>query len=222
VIRCQWSAEGEGVDAARLWFLLQWRDRRGVWRGVAPRTQRTEWEVPKSLWGRGSFPVAIRVLASSGIATGSAMCEVRFAFGGDRGTRGPRRVTIELAGVPSAGVGTVELPPIVRATVTGPEGATAGGDILWFGPRGGLYGRGRSFQLNAVPHGVHVLRASVENRGEGSGEGSWLIERTRDDRYFLHRGTITYPDTDCPPGSITAGPTPRTDPPARRARRRDK
>jgi hypothetical protein len=220
VIRCRWHVDGEGVDREGCWYLLQWRDRRGVWRGVTPRTQRTEWDVPKSLWGRGSMPVAVRVLASSGIATGMAACDVEFAWGGDRDVRGPRRVTVGLSGVTTAaGEATVELPPIVRATLTGPDGATASGEVDWFGPRGGLYGRGRSLQLSTVPYGVHVLRAAVANTGDGSGESSWMVERTRDDRYFLHRGTIEYPESECRPGQVSASLKPRGEPPASRSRR---
>jgi hypothetical protein len=213
VIRCRWHLGHEGGQRDTVWYLLQWRDRKGVWRGVAPRTQRTEWDVPKALWGRGSFLAALRVLASGGIATGFDTCEVKFAWGGEAGPRGPRRVTVGLAEPPAKGDATVELPPIVRATVTGPDGATVPGDVGWFGATGGLYGRGRSLQLSALPHGVHVLRAAVSDTGHGSGEASWLVERTRDDRYFLHRGTIRYPDPDCGRGDVSASLRPRSDPP---------
>jgi hypothetical protein len=223
VIRCHWGVEG-GSEDGKLWYLLQWRDRRGVWRGVAPRTQRTEWDVPKSLWVRGGVTIALRVLASSGIATGLAMCEARLEYGGDKG-RGPRRVTIGLADVSPTGPATVELPPIIRATVIGPEGATSAvGEIGWHAAQGGLYGHGRTLQLSALPYGVHVLRATVANGGDGSGEASWLVERTRDGRYLLHRGTITYPDPDCSPSSVQASEKPpiKTPAPTSPRRKRDK
>jgi hypothetical protein len=176
--------------------------------------------VPKALWGRGSFPAAVRVLASSGIATGVATCEVAFAWGGEKGTQGPRRVTVGLAEGRAKGDATIELPPVVRATITGPDGATVSGDVGWFSANGGLYGRGRSLQLSALPHGVHVLRAAVGDTGHGSGEASWLVERTRDDRYFLHRGTVRYPDPDCRPGDVSASLRPRPDPPPSSSSRR--
>lgn len=146
--------------------------------------------MPKSLWGRGSSAIALRALALSGIATGMAMCDAKLSYSADKGSS-PRRVTIGLAGVASRGAATVELPPIVRATVTTAEGTTsAAGEIRWHGAHGLLYGRGRSLQLSALPYDVHVLRAPVANGGDGSGEASWLVERTREDPYFLHRGTI--------------------------------
>ena len=129
-------------------------------------------------------------------------------------------MTIGLAGVSPDGPATVELTPVVRATVTAAEGATSAvGEVAWFGPRGGLYGRGRSLQLNTLPYGVHVLRASVANGGDGSGEASWLVERTRDGRYLLHRGTITYPEPDCQPGSVEASVKPPDTKPSPRRRR---
>ena len=222
VVRCRWSVEGAHERDAKLWYLLQWRDRRGVWRGVAPRTQRTEWDVPKSLWGRDTKEIAIRVLASRGIATGMATCEAKLTHAAqpERG-RGPRRVNVGLVGVSPTDAATVELAPIIRATLTNDEGtATAAGDITWHDERGGLYGRGRSLQLSALPYGVHVLRAAVANTGDGSGEASWLIERTREDRYYLHRGTISYPDPECPPGSVQATVKPSPEPPPSPPRRR--
>ena len=200
-ISCRWSVEGGEADS--LWYLLQWRDRRGVWRGVAPRTQKTEWEVPKSLWGR-SPTAAIRVLASSGIATGMAMCEGKLVYKvGD--VKGPRRVKIGLAGIARGSETTVELPPVLQAAITTEDGAaTASGDVVWFGGGGGLYARGRSLRLSALPYGTNLLRAAVQNAGEGDGEASWLVEKTRDGRYFWHRGTISYPDSECSPGSVTS------------------
>lgn len=201
-IQCAWRAEAQEGDG-ELWYLLQWRDARGVWRGVAARTQRTEWQVPKSLWGR-SGEIAIRVLASSGVATGIAQWEGRLAVEQKPG-KGPRRVKVELAGVAPGAEATVELPSVLRAVLRSDDGtASAAGDVAWYGPRGGLYGRGRSLQLSVLPYGAYVLRAAVENAGDGDGEGSWIVERTRDDRYFWHRGTVTYTDPECHPGNVSA------------------
>ena len=34
--------------------------------------------------------------------------------------------------------------------------------------------------------------------------GEAIVERTRDDRYFWHRGTVTYTDPECHPGTVSA------------------
>lgn len=203
-VTCKWSAGGEGEQG--LWYLLQWRDRRGTWRGVAPRTQCTEGEVPKSLWTRET-EVALRVLATSGIATGLAACQVRLAPRRER-AKGPREVSLHLLGAePVSGShagGTADLPPVVRVAVRSNDGtASAAGDVSWHGPDGGLLGRGRSLPLNVLPVGVHAVTASVADTGDGAGSATWLFERTRDGRYQWHRGTVTYPDA-CPPGGVTA------------------
>ena len=88
-------------------------------------------------------------------------------------------------------------PPIQKATVC--RTSASAKCSHWFGR-----GRGRSLRLSALPYGAHVLRAAVQNAGEGDGEASWLVERTRDRRYFWHRGTISYPDPECSPGSVTS------------------
>ncbi len=202
VIECSWRAEAED-GGGELWYLLQWRDARGVWRGVAPRTQRTDWQVLKTLWGR-SGEIAIRVLASSGISTGMADWKGRLAVE-PKSPKGPRRVMVELAGIAPSAEATVELPAVLRAVVRNDDGtASAAGDVAWYGPRGGLYARGRSLLLSVLPYGAYVLRAAVENAGDGDGVGSWIVERTREDRYFWHRGTVTYTDPECHPGSVSA------------------
>lgn len=196
MITCHWQAD-PSLDRETLWYLLQWRDRRGVWRGVAQRTQRTEWAVPKSLWGRTSN-VAIRVLASSGIATGMTRWEG--SLGKPKGKRpdGPRTVRIHLADVTAPAKGSVELPAVLRLALTTDDDArSATGEIGWYSAHGGLIGRGRSLPLSGLAVGTHVLRVAVQNTGDGNGDASWIIERRRDGRYVWHRGTITYPDPEC-------------------------
>ena len=203
VIACRWQADPE-LDQKALWYLLQWRDRRGIWRGVAPRTQRTEWAVPKSLWGR-TTSVALRVLASSGIATSMTGWEGTLAKKKGGSKDGPRKVHVGLADVTDTGKGSVELPPILRLALTADDGArTASGEIGWYGAGGGLLGRGRSLPLSTLAVGTHVIRVAVENTGDGSGDAQWIIEHARDGRFIWHRGTITYPDPDCRHDDVTS------------------
>ncbi len=207
-IACHWQADPR-LDQKALWYLLQWRDRRGVWRGVAARTQRTGWAVPKSLWGRTSS-AALRVLASSGIATSVTGWEGMLAKKLGRGKDGPRKVHIGLADVTATGKGSIELPPILRLALTTDDGArTAAGEIGWYGASGGLLGRGKSLLLSTLAVGTHQIRVAVENTGDGSGDASWIIEHTRDGRFVWHRGTITYPDPECRHDDVTSSYEPR-------------
>ncbi|HRO57724.1 MAG TPA: M66 family metalloprotease, partial [Burkholderiaceae bacterium] len=43
----RWDASAAANDEESLWFLVQWRDRRGTWRGAAPRTRKRSMAVPK-------------------------------------------------------------------------------------------------------------------------------------------------------------------------------
>ncbi|NLD68525.1 MAG: hypothetical protein GX644_06880, partial [Limnobacter sp.] len=99
-LRLRWDVHGErdGEDGSH-WFLVQWRDRRGTWRGVAPRTRKRSLAVPKRLFG-GQAEVALRVLASSGIATGSVQWEgpIQQPDTPPTGTS-PPGITIGLAGI---------------------------------------------------------------------------------------------------------------------------
>ncbi len=208
-LHVRWKGSQDGQ--AHLWYLLQWRDRFGVWRGVAPRTQEEAWDVPKSLWGHRGGRVALRVLASAAIATGVAEWEGVIEVKREKGSA-PRRVRLGLRDVDPTAAGRTEIPPILRATLWSEEGTeSASGFVAWYNGRGALLGRGTTLQLNALPLGVHAIRAHVSNAGDGDGEAHWLIERTREHRYFLHRGTITYPDPDCPQGDVTSTHEPRSD-----------
>ena len=49
-------------EAGAMWYLVQWEDGRGVWRGVAPRTQQTQLVVPKHILWATPNGVNLRVL----------------------------------------------------------------------------------------------------------------------------------------------------------------
>jgi hypothetical protein len=184
----RWNAKLTGDKGkGALWFLVQWRDSQGTWRGCGPRTQSNELRVPKRLLagGKGAH---IRVLASSGIATGVGVWD------GDLvqppPPPGEPPVLIVLQGVP-AGNQTVELPAVVRASVVRSGARTAArSDVRWYNERGAEIGRGRAFDLRVLPLGQSILTAAVLDRGEGNGEGRWLIERTARGDFRLLRGTL--------------------------------
>jgi hypothetical protein len=169
-----------------LWYLLQWRDRQGTWRGVMPRTRDTKAVVPKRLFGRQTR-VAVRVLATSGIATGMDVWE------GDiyltplpPHRRGP---VLILQGVDAAAARSQDLPAILRMAAVDRYGvALAAPEILWFSGKGAELARGRGFDLRLLPPGRHVVRAVLLDSGAGGAVASLLIERGRDDDFRLIRG----------------------------------
>lgn len=181
----QWQALAGGGDEKALWYLVQWRDARGTWRGCAARTQKTSLRVPKALFGRQQA-IALRVLASSGIATGEGLWE---------GTlRLPPRETgrdlrISLVGVAAGATGSLPVPPFLRMAVSGFTGALAERQYLrWYDSQGAEIGRGRTLDLRTLRRGFHAVRAVALDTGQGTGSATWAIEHTRSGQFVLHLG----------------------------------
>jgi hypothetical protein len=65
----KWEGKS-GSTTQELRYLVQFEDRPGVWRGIMPRSQETKIVVPWDVFKRRN-QLHVRVLASSGIATGS-------------------------------------------------------------------------------------------------------------------------------------------------------
>lgn len=187
-IHVSWAASApKGCKPEDMWYLVQWQDGRGTWRGCAPRTQKTELEVPKSLFGRQK-QVAIRVLATSGIATGVGECTCDLQYPGPGRGKPPE---VRLEGVPVKGNESLPLPPVIRAVAQSAEGQThAQPDIRWYDEQGAEIGRGRSFDLRNLRVGQTLLGAMVFDRGRGSAYAQWLIRRDEGDQFTLLRGTI--------------------------------
>jgi hypothetical protein len=177
--------EGRLESKSDLWYLLQWRDRHGTWRGVMPRTQRTRADVPKRLFGRQSR-VAVRVLATSGIATGLDVWE------GDlyAAPLSPRRrePTLVLQGVNTAATQPQPLPQVLRVAPLDRFGVgLATPEVVWFSGNGAELARGRSLDLGVLSPGRHVVRAVLLDTGAGGAVASFLIERGRDGAFRLVR-----------------------------------
>ncbi len=182
-IEVSWYAEvSTDEDRGKLWYLVQWRDRFGTWRGLAPRTQKSQLVVPKRIF-KGERLSAIRVLASSGIATGEGLWEGEIHQPRDAPTGG---VDIVLVGIGTAGPGAHALPRVLRATlVTGTGAAVPGSALRWFDGQGAELGRGRSFDLGRLRVGQHQITATALNTGAGGGSATWLIEHTANHRFLL-------------------------------------
>ena len=170
-MRVRWWAEGEGLV-----YLVQWRDARGTWRGAGPRTGASEMQVPKSLFGR-QRSIAIRVLASSGIATAEAVWE------GELGRpEQPPGVQLALAGVPTDASGPTPTGQFARLAVFGASQP----EVRWYDSRGAELGRGRTLDLRRLPPGRHALHAVVLDTGQGGATAQWTVERHGAGQFLLH------------------------------------
>lgn len=174
-LQVSWRSEG----TQETWYLVQWRDALGTWRGAGPRTRKTELTVPKSLFGR-QRKVAIRVLASAGLATGSAQWEGSLAL---PDAPPGAAMKLGLAGVPPDASGAV---PLGRSLQLWVEHGPARPEVRWYDARGAQIGSGRTFELSTLPYGWHAVHAVVLDTGHGRAGREWSIEHRRGGEFFVH------------------------------------
>lgn len=159
-ILLQWEATAD--PPAELWYIVQFEDRRGMWRGVAPRTSKTELLLPQVRFA--GQQIKVRVLASSGIATGTATDTVEFAR-----SAGPSRPTIGLVGATSGNI-----PRILRATVL--HAGAVGGSLAWFDENGAELSQGPMLDTGRLPEGESLIRAVASGLGPLE-QRSWLVTK---------------------------------------------
>lgn len=197
-VTVRWEIDPGGPDAAgakpddrgdpdetEYWSLVQWRDRFGDWRGCAPRTRDRKAVIPRSVFG-ASREATIRVLVTSGIATGVGECSGRYGAPPQPHAPDAPRVVIATSGGAGA---RKELPATLRAAVIGAR-AGAGGRLRWFAEGGGELARGRTLSLRALPAGQSVLSARVVGSSDRVRGAAWIVERTADDRFLLLHGDL--------------------------------
>jgi hypothetical protein len=195
-----WEVElPESCKSVDVWFLVQWQDPFGIWRGCAPRTKQRKLVIPKRLFCRRR-QIAFRVLATCGIATGLGVWQGECKYHQlQPGTDEP--VVVRLAGIPAKGKESLALPTVIRAVPVSSDGLThSWPEIRWYDEKGGEIGQGHSFDLRALPRGQALLGVAVLDRGQRSGYAQWLIERSELDQFKLLRGTISKKKTlerDC-------------------------
>lgn len=183
-LELRWDASAGSADERPLWYLVQWRDARGTWRGAAPRTRETSLKIPRRLFD-GQRVAAVRVLASAGIATGVGVWEgpIRPPDRPPGARRGPE-ITISIAGVEARKAGAHEIEGALRATVISSAGSTsAASELRWYDARGAEIGRGRSFDPARLPAGQHTITAVSPRDDHAS--ATWLVERTRQGRTLV-------------------------------------
>lgn len=181
-----------GASDAGVWFLLQWRDEKGFWRSVAPRTRNDSITVPLTLFGRRRIP-QLRLLATNGVATSITLWD-----GGSDSNPQFRRSTRDLSIVATTAAGmdarnTVSVPQVLRVHVHDADGRSiVAPHLRWYGDSGTELGRGRSFDLGRLPYGLQILRAVALDTGYGRGSQQWTVDRRRDGTFTLKRGPVTH------------------------------
>lgn len=172
----KWSATHAGKEDIDLWYLVQWQDG-DTWRGVAPRTKDRSMRIPPNLIGNSLAEIPIRVLATSGIATGVGTCTLaglRFQV-----------MNQEIVPMGTIGEGLV-IPSNLQVAVMTEDGRSVPDpDLAWYDDKGSEIGRGRSLDLRALQEGQHVVKAVVQGRGRESAERTWLVERRSDGSFIL-------------------------------------
>jgi hypothetical protein len=159
------------TNGGSLWYLVHWLDG-DDWRGVAPRQQETSLLIPGRLFTEGP-ELTVRVLATSGIATGTA--ETTLRFDGYR----PAGLELGIRGVPPETDSPVALPPVIQAVIRDAGGRQFGADgLAWFADDGQPIGNGPWADLRALSLGEHEIRAVARRLEAHALTRSWSIERT--------------------------------------------
>lgn len=168
----KWSSpKGEGKKS--LWYVVHWYDARSEsWRGVGPRTQETSFLIPQNLFATGA-EVEVRVLATSGIATGSATKVVSLD---NWKYESP---SIRLLGAnPSADV-PVKGMDVIRAGTFDKSGRQLDDTrSAWYAGNGAELARGSSLDLRKLGLGRQVVRFATPLVEGGFAATSWLVEGT--------------------------------------------
>lgn len=176
----KWQATSEDLPDVRHLFVAQYLDNRGNWRGIAPRTRDFGLTVPKTGVVRKDGTARLRVLASSGIATGMAgwdgkIVAVRRDERGEHGRDAARIVARgqTVAKRRSAGQHRLQL---VHFDGYSPAGHD---DMRWYDGRGVEIGRGTGLDIAWLGEGEHDIMSMAVSSGV-DGVQHWRIRRDAD------------------------------------------
>ncbi|MGD9960737.1 M66 family metalloprotease [Nocardioides sp.] len=171
-------ALGEESTKVRLWALVQWQDRYGVWRGVAPRTRERQLQVPKSLIAAGGF-ARLRVLVTTGLATASGEWEGRVAV------PAPVPTGIELTGGDDR-VG----PRVLRAST-----ALDARELRWYAD-GSEIASGRLLDTRLIPASTRRLSARAIDRRSAVASSVWDLTWEDTELTAITRFDLPVPPAD--------------------------
>ena len=170
-VHLSWDGEPAG-----LWYLVHWQDRDGNWRGLDQRTQDTTALVPAALFDEQA---AVRLLATSGVATASAVCTQALP-------RRLRELTITVAPLHS--------PPTNatlgwRAFVYDAAGRSVSSDDLrWYDPAGRQIGKGATLPIGVVDSDEVTLTIRDRLVGPGLAHRTWRVRGVGADRTLEETG----------------------------------
>jgi hypothetical protein len=175
--RVEWEPTPE-YTTSDLRYLAQFEDGPGVWRGIAPRSAETHVVIPRDFLKRQTR-LHIRVLASSGIATGGI--EDRIVLEPDD------------TGPPA---GPTDRPPVV-VSPNGPlvaglsvgaylrAVARPGAMVRWYDEAGAELSGSPTLDIRGLPEGQHTLRAVSVGGETVQSSRVLLVEKTGDYTVFL-------------------------------------
>lgn len=161
-----WKPVGRIREGEELWYLVHYQERDGSWRGVAPRTADTEIRIPWRLLGRRRS-VPVRVLATSGIATGVGECTLEI----DEPVRDETTIAVLEPTGPSTVVGV--------GVLDGWGASIPDPDVTWFDEAGREVGRGKTLDVTSLSDGADVVYAV--SRSESSRPATAQVKVARDD-----------------------------------------
>jgi hypothetical protein len=168
-----------GFTGQDLRYLVQFEDRPGVWRGIAARSVETKIVVPWDLFKRAPS-LHVRVLASSGIATGTI--DEWLKRERPDGTV-PSEVPSEQPPVVVSPSGTLEPGKIVgtylRAVSQG------GASVRWYDETGAELSGSATLDVRELADGQHTVRAVAVGGGALQASHSLLIEKSGERVTFI-------------------------------------
>lgn len=193
----KWQVSGEGAESDDLWCIVHWYDPVArVWRGVAPRQRDHSAVVPARLFRHGQL--CVRVLATSGLATGFAQRELEL----DGYEPSPTRPRVEMVELGPTGGGPAA---VLRAVLFDEAGREVrGADVAWYDAGGAEISRGSELDTRTLEPGAQVVRA-VALHGDGFAAKGWHLSPGREGAEILHE----VPEPGARPKEMHVHPHPR-------------
>ncbi len=162
---------GSKAGCSDLVYVVHWYDAEDeVWRGVMPRTNETTVLVPPRIYRRSG--ARVRVLATSGIATGYAEVELT-----------PKKpvqgtTSISLAGYDGTTRGQRTGTQVMRAAAVDEAGRQLKlARATWYAQDGAEIGQGPELDLRQLPIGANRVRVVMRTAGGEMLTKTWQIER---------------------------------------------
>jgi len=177
-IGLEWEPKA-GYAGQDLRYVAQFEDYAGVWRGIAPRSQETKIVVPFAILKRRPR-LHVRVLASSGIATGSITDWITpEKLDGDQPAAPPPDQPLVVVSpngplTPGRSVG-----PFLRASS---EGGTS---MRWYDETGAELSGSATLDVRALPDGQLTVRAVAVGGGQMHATYSLILEKEGDRIMFV-------------------------------------